>query len=265
MARGRRSAGPEVSLFPFLSILACLIGALTMLIVAMSLMEIVQGREDESVARAEDFVALESALAQREREVLRLEEDLERTNAAAASLAKVRPKVDRLRVEVEKLEKTAAPRASLQEELAALEERMKALQDEQEAVDVDLVRGREQMGEMAKQLGKGDPLRILPALNFFRKVSPTFVEVRADEVIVHTASRSVGIKRGALANSKDYAKVIEFVKKEEDRVIVFLIRENGRVTYNAARSVARQRGAVTSKLPLLGEGDIDLRQFFRKG
>ena len=39
MARERASAGPEISLFPFLSILACLIGALTILIVALSVSE----------------------------------------------------------------------------------------------------------------------------------------------------------------------------------------------------------------------------------
>ena len=91
MARRGRSAGPEVSLFPFLSILACLIGSLTVLIVALSVSEILQGRKDEGVARAEDYVALGRRLAEREEEIARRQEELRRTDAAVVELAEIRP------------------------------------------------------------------------------------------------------------------------------------------------------------------------------
>ena len=108
MARERASAGPEISLFPFLSILACLIGALTILIVALSVSEILQGRKDESVARAEDYVALQTEIADREAEIARREEELRRTNATVVELAEIQPRIKEMQAELEDLRTDAS-------------------------------------------------------------------------------------------------------------------------------------------------------------
>ena len=99
MARGRASAGPEISLFPFLSILACLIGSLTILIVALSVSEVLQGRKDETVARAEDFVALEKEVRERDEEIAKREEELRKTNAAAVDMAELEPRVAKVKAD----------------------------------------------------------------------------------------------------------------------------------------------------------------------
>ena len=51
MARARKDSGQAVSLFPFLSILVCMIGCLTLIIVVLNLiaMNKGEGREPEEI------------------------------------------------------------------------------------------------------------------------------------------------------------------------------------------------------------------------
>lgn len=264
MARRRRSSGPEISLFPFLSILACLIGALTILIVALSVSEILQGRKDESVARAEDYVALEKEIAAREAEIARLQEELRRTHAAAVELAELRPRLDKLRGEIERLHRAAGQLESLRERLDTLSEEHDDLEDEGKKVADAVVEGDKQLGELAKQVGKGAPLRILPTSRFLGRTNAVFVEARAEGVVVHSPSKVVQVPAGQIRSHADFKKTVEYVAGRPNHVIVFLVRQDGRGSFYAARDFARENGVVTSKLPLVGKGDIDLSEFFRK-
>ncbi len=222
MARRRRSAGPQVSLFPFLSILACLIGALTILIVALSIHEILQGRKDETVARAEDYVALERGVREREERIARRQEELQRTNAALVEMSDLQPRIAKVRQDLKKL------------------------------------------GELAKQVGKGLPLRILSTSDYYRRVAPVFVEARAEGIVVHSPTKTVVVPRGEIHTHPRFKQTVDYVAAREDRIIVFLVRDDARAGFYAARDFARANGAVTSKVPLQGAGDIDLKEFFRR-
>ncbi|MFG0334632.1 MAG: hypothetical protein ACF8TS_14850, partial [Maioricimonas sp. JB049] len=61
MARRRSDDGEAVSLFPFLSILACLIGVLTLMITALALGQMDREQTDDVVSRYEQFTELEAS------------------------------------------------------------------------------------------------------------------------------------------------------------------------------------------------------------
>ena len=65
MAKRRSSEGGEVSLFPFLSILACLIGALVLMIVVLVMSQVgkAEGRSAEEIKRAQDFIQMKKEVA----------------------------------------------------------------------------------------------------------------------------------------------------------------------------------------------------------
>lgn len=264
MARRGRSAGPEISLFPFLSILACLIGALTILIVALSVAEIMQGRKDESVARAEDYLALQRKLSEREAEIVQRQAELRKTDAAAVAFAELRPQVEKVRGELKKLEPLADEKTPLERQIVALKEERKVVIDERKKVEAGLVEGKEKLGEMAKQLGRGLPLRILSTSDYFRKVAPVFVEARKEAIVIHSPSQVVTVPRGQIKAHAKYKQAVDYVAAKEDRVIVFLVRDDGRSSFYAAQDHARANGAVTSKVPLQGSGEIDLKEFFKR-
>ena len=264
MARERASAGPEISLFPFLSILACLIGALTILIVALSVSEILQGRKDEAVARAEDYVALQTEIADREAEIEGKEEELRRTNATVVELAKIQPRIDEVQAELEDLSKDATRLPPLVRQMEEARKERDRIEDERKKVEAGLVEGRERLGELAKQAGKGLPLRILSTSEYFRRVTPVFVEARKEGVVIHSPSQRVQVPRAAIGSNPKFKQAVDYVAAKENRIVVFLVRDDARTSFNQARDFARGKGAVTSKVPLLGGGDLDLKEFFNK-
>ena len=264
MARERASAGPEISLFPFLSILACLIGALTILIVALSASEILQGRKDESVARAEDYVALQTEIADREAEIARKEEELRRTNATVVELAEIQSQIDEMQIELEDLKTDASKLPPLDRLMEEAREERERMEDERKKVEAGLINGRKRLGELAKQESKGLPLRILSTSDYFRRVTPVFVEVRKEGLVIHSPSQRVQVPRAAIGCNPKFKQAVEFVAAKKNGIVVFLVRDDARKIFEVARNFARGKGAVTSKVPLLGGGDLDLKAFFNK-
>lgn len=249
-----------MSLFPFLSILACLIGALTILIVALSVSEILQGRKDEAVARAEDYLALEKEVEDMERR----KEELRRSSAAMAELARMQPRLAKVKEDLESLETVEARRDTLMQELEKQREEWERIRREKNRVEADLVEGKKKLGELAKQLAKGMPLRVLSTSDYFRRVAPVFVEARQEGIVVHSPSQTVTVPRAGIGTHPKYRQVVDYAAARDDRILVFLVRADGRVSFHQARDFARANGVVTSKVPLPGAGDIDLKEFFRK-
>ncbi|MFP6877932.1 MAG: hypothetical protein VCA37_13960 [Roseibacillus sp.] len=263
MARGRASAGPEISLFPFLSILACLIGSLTILIVALSVSEVLQGRKDETVARAEDFVALEKEVRERDEEIAKREEKLRKTNAAAVEMAELEPRVAKVKADLKRLEQVVVKREPLVRDVEETKKKREDLEKEKNKVEAGLVEGKQKMGVLAKQLRKGLPLRILSTSDYFRRVAPVFVEARKEGIVVHSPSQTVKVPRAEIKKHPKFKQTVDYVAAKKDRIIVFLVREDARSSFYAARDHARANGAVTSKVPLQGAGDLDLKEFFK--
>jgi sugar-specific transcriptional regulator TrmB len=263
MARARGTAGPEISLFPFLSILACLIGALTILIVALSVSEVLQGRKDEAVARAEDYVKLEKEMKEREAAVVEQENELRKTNAAAVELADLVPRLATLKQEQKRLEQLVEKREPTRRDLEELKKKREELEKEKNKVEAGLVEGKNKLGELAKQLRKGLPLRILSTSDYFRRVAPVFVEARQEGIVVHSPSQTVKVPRAAIRKDAKFKKTVDYVAAKKDRIIVFLVREDARASFYAAQDFARANGAVTSKVPLQGAGELDLKEFFK--
>src|SRR5690606_22506944 len=78
MAQRRASSGDEVSLFPFLSILACLIGALVLIIVVLVVAQAgkAEGRSAEEIRMAQDYQRMQKELEERKQLDLALKEKI---------------------------------------------------------------------------------------------------------------------------------------------------------------------------------------------
>ena len=264
MARARASGGPEISLFPFLSILACLIGALTILIVALSVSEILQGRKDEAVARAEDYVALQAKVAEQEAEIVRKKEELRRTHATAMELAELQPQIVAVQEDLKSVQEDAAKLPPLLRQVEEAKLERDRVQDERKKVEAGLIEGRERLGELARRKGRGLPLKILSTSSYFRRVRPVFMEARKDRLVIHSPSQRVEVPRAGMVSNPKFRQAVEYVASKENRIIVFLVRDDARSSFYQAQTFARANGAVTSKVPLLGGGDLDLGEFFNR-
>ena len=138
--RGRQSSGSQVSLFPFLSILACLIGTLTLMITGLALTGMGVGRDSESIIRAEEYVALDKrkkTLQDEINKLLKMKQAAVRVSEKVAALeallksqdaaVDLEPKVVRLKALKKNAEKSSS---ELQKELAQLKKKLDSLRTE---------------------------------------------------------------------------------------------------------------------------------------
>lgn len=261
MARIRsNSAMGAVSLFPFLSILACVIGALTLIISALSLSQVNAGREDADLARAEDYVALDNALQEKREQIAQLEKAAGRDNAQLAELRKLKGDEGRLRAELDALAKSRERRLAL----AAAAEASKAELDNVtaggQAIALEIAKTEKQLAALEADAKGERRVQILPSRGTSR-IAPSFVEVAKAGLVLHTRSASVEVERGKIGSDANLKKLVDATARAERGTLVLLLRPDGLPTYAAFRNVARAKGWPYAKLPLLTAGPVDLKLF----
>ena len=82
-------------------------------------------------------------------------------------------------------------------------------------------------------------------------------------LIIHAISKSLPVKLAEITTDANYKKLVDYVREggESGRTIVFLIRQDGLDTFQRARDFAISHDANTAKLPLIGDGPVDLAAF----
>lgn len=257
MARRARGQDTRVSLFPFLSVLACIIGALTLLLAAVAVgsmggESVEQLQLNDRMQAAEIFLAggrarLEELDAQLtlQKEQVEAQEELGRRLSALGlspdiSLAELEAQVD-LETQL----------AKMQEQRAGLAKRL--------AVSKEDVERLEQTVSEKRARRASSPILIDPS-GIGREFRPFLVESRAEYVELHRSKGdwSYRIASDQLAHSEPYRKFLRRVRVIHDALLIFLIRPDGVETFLEAQAIANQYGVRNAKLPLPGSGQLDL-------
>jgi len=255
MAKPRPDDTEAVSLFPFLSILACLIGVLTFMITGIAIGQMDQSDEIVAAERTDDYGPL---VAQLQEDRAELDGLWSLHNAAAeldVQLAQATADLDRLRALNENAEAVSALQQrrsqantqvrTLSEQLAALQlqaERDRAVIDERTATSAPA-------GTLIRPSGSGVGLL------------PIFVECNEDNIVLHTNGRRVTVPRQNIRSHHAYRDLIDRVAGSDDQRLIFLVRPESVSIYNLASRVARERQCLPGKIPVPAEGPIDLSLF----
>ena len=144
MAR-RVSASPEISLFPFLSILVCIIGALVLLITVLTIAQGTagDGRTPEEMQRALTFQSLTQKLKDLTVERDRFAQSAGTAGQTAMQIRRQEELAITLRRELAELEKPAAPGdtdAELQKRLELARQQLAAMAAEKPGLEKEIVR-----------------------------------------------------------------------------------------------------------------------------
>lgn len=257
MSRRSKEDDDGISLFPFLSVLACVIGLFTLLITAFAVVQI----DTEGVAQAEELEQVSAEIVEVDAELA----DLEARSAAAGEklqeLQQLQAELNRVTAELDQL-KAKMPGAETPIDLEALRAQIKALEEE-------IARLKEQVATLEKQVAelpeppKGAVVEIRPGGTGV-DIEPTFIECRSDSIVLHEATPAKRIPRNEIATNPDYLAALAHVARGEKRSVIFLVRSDGIEVYYAANNVARQHYARNGKLPVIGQGEIDLSVFRRE-
>lgn len=264
MARRRNTSGEGVSLFPFMSILACLIGILTLMIsVSMQVKQIQDvGRNEEEKARAlenRELTKISNALDAR---IANLEKDLQRDKATSAQLAKLEERKIVLKTKIAEASKDPAKTdEQLQKTIEVMREEIAALKKGRPPLNK---RREELKAELALRKNppeKVESVQIRPGGTGVRAASRLFfVECNSTGIVLLTGDGAPKtISQEAITKSPVYNAFLDEVKTTRDSMVLFLIRKSGANSYNWAAGWAESKYEVlTGKLPVPNDGKIDL-------
>ena len=268
MARRRKVDGEGVSLFPFLSILACLIGILTLMISLMSRMNSsdTAGQSEEDIARAKKRSQLVSLAQGLEIEIDDLDKRLKKERATSLELAKLREQRKELEGKSAELkkQKNRSPdeikqaNEKLKQEIASLINKKGQLEKEAKEIK-DEITARKAAPDPPKsvQIRPGGSGNNRPSSVFFVECSDKGINL-----FKRGGTQPQFIQMDDIPKSAAYQDYLSKIKKVRDPMVLYLIRRNGYSTYRwAAHEALTKHKLRTGKLPLPNDGELDLSAF----
>lgn len=269
MAKRKRSDGESVSLFPFLSILACVIGTLTLMITAVVLGQMDREQSPEVRQRAEEFEKLQQQLAADREEVEKLKQLMAAAEDLREELAAALDEISQLereqKAQLDESGKTDSEGAKLLAEANRLRKRIAELEPDLPELKIQI----EQLEQELKS--RKDPPQeaevVVRPGGSGVKLDPTFVECTTNGVVILDEKNPITIRRGDLNKEGGaFHQLLDRVAGTKDGTVIFLMRPDAVGTYNTARNVARTHYGPNGycpngKLPVSTQGRIDLSLF----
>ncbi|MEI7782432.1 MAG: hypothetical protein WCJ18_10975 [Planctomycetota bacterium] len=260
MARRRRSSKKEVSLFPFLDILGCLIGSLILIITTVVLDQM----DTAPVAEAARIDDMKQEATREETRRARLEKRLadlskqsgpaeQRLVAARARSQDASRKESEARRRLAAAEKLAvdAPKPPPPADTSGLASKRKQL-------DAEAAKFRAQIVERKKQPQQS--IVILPPGGGGGPKRGVFIEAAKTGAIVHDGAKPWEVPSAKLAGDPQLKKLLEKIASDKDAIVTILVRPDGLGTYWNLQKAADAAKARTGRVPLPGDGKLDFTE-----
>lgn len=255
----------EVSLFPFMSILACLIGILSLLIgLSMAANQKKEGMTQEEVDRAQQYKSLQLLVQKKKAEIK--PPDPTENKLTMLELEKLKALLAALRAELEKIKDVDLHSAEeLKKRIKILGDEKLNLQKEQPVFQKKIDELNAKLAAMKEKPVPKESVRVkLPKLGTKMPRYPFFVECNSTGVVIRKPNNeNVNITTAQLkAGSVEFRDFVEEAKRKGDYAIIFLVRRSGIESYGYSNAIAElDCKAKTSKLPMPNDGNIDLSAF----
>jgi hypothetical protein len=271
MAKRARSSGGSVNLFPFLSILICIIGCLTLIIVVINLigMNKGEGRTSEEVERAREFVVIEKEKEEKQKEQDKLRQLIENLIQQNKDVITARDKLVTLKTMLENQEDIDKGREELIAKFNLLQTTNRKLVEDEKFLQEEI---KKKEAEIAKRGTPPQPaaLRVRPS-GSSATTKPFFAEISDRGVYLHRSltKEPTAIPIASLNQSEEFTTFLKAIAAEPYNRLIFLVRGSpGAVkTLNDASALVagynRANGTelIPGRLPLPGEGKVDLQMF----
>jgi len=252
-----------------MSILACLIGIHTLMIsVTMQINQMNKDdKTEEEMARATVNRDLKKKAEDLKKEAAKLEQKLIKEKNTAAEMAKLEDHSIVLRMKLEELQKAKNPEetdASLQKTIENLKVEIIRFKQERPSLDQRLAELKKELKNRKEQPKPVESVVIRPS-NFGIRVPRNlyFIECNSTGIIIHSdEGASKPISTDTIQTNEEYNSLLEKIKRKDDSMILFLLRNSGNLAYRWAAGIAETKYRInTSKLPVPNNGNIDLSLF----
>lgn len=267
MAR-RAKEEAQISLFPFMSILACLIGILTLMIsVSMQINQKQVGQSEEEMKLAKSNKKLKDEAKKLEKEIKDIQQKAEKELKAQTEMQKLQEQIKVLTAKKDQL--PDAPDMTAEELIQIIK------LTNQEAVDIKKEQPslKAELDRLKAELAK---LKDIPPPKDIVKISPPklgssiprtlyFIECNSTGLIIRGPNDSeVRVSTAGIQNNVEFLEVLTKVEKmgPTQAMVVFLMRPDGRLAYDWAAGIADSKFSVRmGRIPVAHQAPIDLSAF----
>jgi hypothetical protein len=268
MAKPRRNEDEGVSLFPFMSILACLIGILTLMIsVSMTANQAKQGLSQEELDRAKENDKLKREMVKIQEDIEALKEKSKTENASALDLQKLQNQQKKLKKTLDQLEKPDEDKAQLEQKIKMMRLETAAIQKEQPTLEKRIAELKAELEKRKIQPKPKESVQISPGGSMRALQGKLrFVECSSTGIVIREKNKEpITISTAAIAESVEFAEFCTRTASIKDGQVVFLLRKAGQGSYRWAAGVAQTTyGLNVGKLPIPNDGEIDLSLFDKR-
>jgi hypothetical protein len=256
VGRRRRRDDLQVSLFPFLSVLACVIGTLTLLLAAIALSSM-GGRSLAQVRLAEQYEAARAALAAGIAKLEMLEAQIRQSEDRAEDDQTLGMRLAGLGLSAD---------ISLEDLIGVVDLRRREAEhkEKKRLLERDQARLATTLKERSEELEKRDAMQmrapiIIDPSGLGREQRPYMVECHQDYIELYNTRGewSLRVPSEEISISGDLRKYMRRIRAIHNAIVIFLIRPDGVLTYQEASEIATRHKVRHAKLPLPGEGELD--------
>ena len=255
MRRARYSN--RVTLFPFISVLACLMGAISVIIAGVSVTQMFTDPDPIDPVN-DELERLTHRVQAKQARVNDLRVAIVMEKRRQAHAHQQRDQLERLRHRFERATLRAAAWAAMAAESHSLFDQITQLRVQ-----------REQLATRIEQLEQQHPARAQPPappvrdrieVQFTgqgRGLKPVFVECTADGLVIHDRGTTARVRARNIHASDRFQTLLDRVKAASGGTVILLIRPDGISSFRSAQSVVQRLKVRNGKLPIPGEGELD--------
>jgi cell division septum initiation protein DivIVA len=255
MGRPRKIRKQAVSLFPFLDILACVIGNLMLMIAAVILEQV----DTQPVAEAARIDGLADAVAREEAKADAIQKQLDdlrkQSGNATDALAAVRQKIAEAKQRLHEAEARLRDAAKPVERPTDVMAKLAALDEDRKNLEAELKDLERQIA--AKKRPPEQVIAILPSGQQKGPRKGVFVEATKDGLVVHDGGEPWKVPTGRIASDPKFAEILKHTKDDSDAIVTFLVRPDGIRALTVGQNAAASAGARSGRVPLPGNGTLD--------
>lgn len=249
---------PPASLFPFLDILAGTIGSLCLIILAVSLGQTQQA--SPAFQNTPELSDLQEQVSQKAVELRKIEASIQTFQAALLEVETDRNRLTLRRQQAQqrwqewtRFARAASRGQAYRRSIRDAKRKVNQLTNQAKSLRPRL------KNETDRRTGK-DRIKI-----FFtgkgKHLKPRFVECGARAIILHGEEGPRSIDWSAVRISEDIRRLFSEVKDDPNATVTFLVRPDGIATFNLVRDLAQEQSVPSGKLPIPGDGELDLRSW----
>lgn len=256
MGRPRKTRKQAVSLFPFLDILACVIGNLILIITAVVL-EQVDTKPVAEAARIDDLKEEAKRDQAKAAELQKQVADLrQRSGVATEKLEEIRAKILAAKERINEAEDRVRKATTPTEQPPDMAAELKKLEQERKEIAGEIADLERQIADRRKP--PEQMIAILPPGSGGGPRRGVFVEAAKAGLIIHEGDEPWQVPTGKVASDPKFKSLLEKVKRDPEAIVTFLVRSDGLAALAAGQKATAALGVRSGRVPLPGEGGLDL-------